>query len=515
MFILGTVLVVEIILAVSLFVAANSGYKMVVVTGGSMEPEYHIGSAVLLKSPPNKVPVGEVVTFESFRGVLTTHRVIKQVDMPSGLHYQTQGDANNSPDVDLAAQTNILGVPIWAASNLGYVIDFLFSPLGKLVIFLPPLLVVLYLEVRTIWQVLRDDKGESDGPDEDGPADEDGDAAGFLPGWMTEKFDPVSVRVMAFHNRHPRAVTLGVVTVALFAATACGAAVGKTTAFFIDSKPVKDNTFATTSAAPATSPSASAGITQVNLSWTASASGFVTGYDIFRSAGGAGGPFNKVGSVGPASGSYSDTGLVSSTTYYYRVVAVAGNWNSAPTAVVTATTGPTASGVTPLGYCSTQAAASGGVGNGYETSPLNACGPEDGVYAQDKNSGLGGPLMCGDPASDRHVYGGFGLTVPSGRTVTGLEVRTVGDHTRRNIPAAICIEVSTNGGASWSAAKLHTYVDATAALETVIFGSGTDMWGQSWTPANVGSLSVRISSVSGFKNDTFQLDSIGARFTYQ
>jgi hypothetical protein len=75
----------------------------------------------------------------------------------------------------------------------------------------------------------------------------------------------------------------------------------------------------------------------VSLSWTASTSSGVTGYQISRGTSSTG-PFTVLGSVtGAATTSYMDTTVVSGSTYYYVIAAVAGSTvgpNSSPIATV-------------------------------------------------------------------------------------------------------------------------------------------------------------------------------------
>ena len=59
----------------------------------------------------------------------------------------------------------------------------------------------------------------------------------------------------------------------------------------------------------------------VNLSWTASTSQNVIGYNIYR-GGKSGGPYSKINSVLDASTLYSDTAVVDGSTYYYVTTAV-------------------------------------------------------------------------------------------------------------------------------------------------------------------------------------------------
>jgi hypothetical protein len=78
---------------------------------------------------------------------------------------------------------------------------------------------------------------------------------------------------------------------------------------------------------------ASTGIHVVSLTWTASTSSGITGYQVSRGAASTG-PFTLLASVGGTTTSYMDTTVISGQTYYYVVAAVAGSSvsaNSTPT----------------------------------------------------------------------------------------------------------------------------------------------------------------------------------------
>ena len=67
---------------------------------------------------------------------------------------------------------------------------------------------------------------------------------------------------------------------------------------------------------------------QITLTWTASLSGFTSGYDVLRATT-TGGPYAPVGSVPGASTTFEDTTVVGlNTTYYYVVRARHLAWTS-------------------------------------------------------------------------------------------------------------------------------------------------------------------------------------------
>ncbi|MDR1220670.1 MAG: fibronectin type III domain-containing protein [Treponema sp.] len=98
-----------------------------------------------------------------------------------------------------------------------------------------------------------------------------------------------------------------------------------------------------------TAPNAPTGVTasalsssSVNVSWTAAPG--ATSYKVYRS-GSPSGTYTQVGS--PSSASYTDTGLSSGTTYYYKVSAVNSAGESAQSSYTSATTSSSSSATVP------------------------------------------------------------------------------------------------------------------------------------------------------------------------
>ena len=72
---------------------------------------------------------------------------------------------------------------------------------------------------------------------------------------------------------------------------------------------------------------------EIEVSWTATSSTYATSYTVERATASAG-PYSSLGSVAIGKTSYTDksASLTSSTTYYYRVVAVYASWTATSTA---------------------------------------------------------------------------------------------------------------------------------------------------------------------------------------
>ena len=112
-------------------------------------------------------------------------------------------------------------------------------------------------------------------------------------------------------------------------ATAAGALADITTNVSVS------QTLATATLAPATSTAAAQVACknnkppQINITWTASASTFTTGYTVYRSTTDGSG-YTQIGTTGSSSTSFTDpsTTLAYATTYYYVVDAAAQSWSA-------------------------------------------------------------------------------------------------------------------------------------------------------------------------------------------
>jgi subtilisin family serine protease len=177
------------------------------------------------------------------------------------------------------------------------------------------------------------------------------------------------------------------------------------------------------------------------------------------------------------------------------------------------TSGQPVIGNTGYRGCSSTAAVTSGSGdnNGFQSSASGACA-DGGTYARDDNSGNGTSTSCTSTNKDRHVFSGFGLSVPSDATVNGIEVRLDAWADSSSSSPHMCVEVSRDGGATWSATKQTA--NFSRSQRTYNLGSTTDTWGLAWTPAQVANLRLRITDVASSTSRDFRLDYAAVRVTY-
>lgn len=151
-----TILVaLAVLLAVALAGIRLVGLQPYTVLSGSMEPTYHVGSLIYVKSVDyTELEAGDPITFMLDESTVATHRIIEVVPDEQDstvLRYRTQGDANDAPDGSLVHYKNVIGTPVFTIPVLGYIANYIQNPPGTyiaiaagaillLLVFLPDLL---------------------------------------------------------------------------------------------------------------------------------------------------------------------------------------------------------------------------------------------------------------------------------------------------------------------------------------------------------------------------------------
>jgi len=159
---------------------------------------------------------------------------------------------------------------------------------------------------------------------------------------------------------------------------------------------------------------------------------------------------------------------------------------------------------------------SAGDNNGFEVGASNAHADGGGV-AQDVNSGTNSNASCTANSKDKHRFYNFNITLPAGATVKGIEVRLDAFADSTSSTPRMCVQLSWDGGVTWTAAKQTPALTTSEAAYTL--GSPTDTWGRTWTSANLSDTNFRvrvidIASSSGATSRDFSLDWISVRVSY-
>ena len=125
---------VAVVLAVTLAGVRLVGLQVFTVLSGSMEPVYHVGSLIYVKTvDPADLVVGDDISFMLDEDTVATHRIVGIVpdeNDPSVLRFRTKGVANEQEDGSLVHYKNVIGKPIFTIPYLGYIANYIQNPPG-------------------------------------------------------------------------------------------------------------------------------------------------------------------------------------------------------------------------------------------------------------------------------------------------------------------------------------------------------------------------------------------------
>lgn len=142
--------------------------RLLVVTSGSMAPNIAAGDAVVIRPlAATELRVGQVVTFQApGSDRYTTHRIVAimrryLVKNPGPDDHQqyfirTQGDSNRTPDPDLTPIGSIRGIVVDTLPSWGRFLTWAHSAEGRLVLFAPPLTLILACELLSWYRPRRE-----------------------------------------------------------------------------------------------------------------------------------------------------------------------------------------------------------------------------------------------------------------------------------------------------------------------------------------------------------------------
>jgi len=155
------VIILLMMAAVLTFLAPHFGWSVDAVFSGSMEPELKVGGVVITRpAEAEDIKVGDTITFYSpLSEKLTSHRVIAAED-GSSFHFRTKGDANEDADPFIVPAENVVGKVYFHIPYLGYVTQFVKTPLGLLLTLCLPGLIIIVMEMRNIWRVFTEEEIE-------------------------------------------------------------------------------------------------------------------------------------------------------------------------------------------------------------------------------------------------------------------------------------------------------------------------------------------------------------------
>lgn len=139
---------------------------------------------------------------------------------------------------------------------------------------------------------------------------------------------------------------------------------------------------------------------------------------------------------------------------------------------------------------SAEAADTGGNGDGFDVNPTNAFtdGGSDPNYSAVNFFGPG----------DRHRYHNYGVSIDVSCVISGIEVRLDWWTLSTLDTNSMDVELSWNGGTSWTAAKTDSV--ESSSEHTTTLGGFTDTWGHAWTVAELSNTNFRVRLTSNCVN---------------
>lgn len=156
----GIALVVFLLLlSLTVLFAPRLGWQIDTVISGSMSPTLDIGSAVVSRpADPQNIELGDIIIYRSpVNGKLTTHRVVG-IEENKTPFFQTKGDANEKSDPYMVPSSNIEGKVIFNVPLLGYIANFVKTPLGFILMLGLPGMIIIVVEMRKMWAELAEEE---------------------------------------------------------------------------------------------------------------------------------------------------------------------------------------------------------------------------------------------------------------------------------------------------------------------------------------------------------------------
>ena len=151
-------ILVGILIAFSLLPIKNN-YKILAVTSGSMEPAIGVGSLAIIR-PASDYKVDDIITYKkpnaSSDKETTTHRIVEVSESAGSTFYKTKGDANENADTALVNADQVVGKYYFSVALLGYLIKYLKSLPGLILIIIIPATIIIYEEARKIGKEMKE-----------------------------------------------------------------------------------------------------------------------------------------------------------------------------------------------------------------------------------------------------------------------------------------------------------------------------------------------------------------------
>lgn len=111
------------------YIPGVGSHKFMVVLSDSMNPVFRVKDMIIIKNiSEDGVKVDDIITFKE-KDVYVTHRVVG-IDSENGLkRYKTKGDSNETEDLNLVSDENIVGKYVGRIPYLGFIVQKLKEPI--------------------------------------------------------------------------------------------------------------------------------------------------------------------------------------------------------------------------------------------------------------------------------------------------------------------------------------------------------------------------------------------------
>ena len=131
----------------------------------------------------------------------------------------------------------------------------------------------------------------------------------------------------------------------------------------------------------------------------------------------------------------------------------------------------------------------------------------------DTDSGSNTNTNCTNNGKDKHRFYNYNASIP-GTVIDGIEVRLDAKADATTGSPKICVQLSWDGGATWTTAKSTATLTTTEATYTL--GGTADTWGRTWTTSNLSNANFRVRVIDVASNSArdFSLDWVSVRVTY-
>lgn len=124
-------------------------YKVLVVLSDSMKSVFAAGDMIIIDaSKSGGYEINDIITFRQGPNMFLSHRITGLEERSGQQHYYTRGDANNTGDSETVRQEEILGEYLFKLPFGGYLVNFVHTTLGFVLLIVIPLLVAIGYEFR-------------------------------------------------------------------------------------------------------------------------------------------------------------------------------------------------------------------------------------------------------------------------------------------------------------------------------------------------------------------------------